>query len=400
MKRRIVAAGLLLLSAATVLFAAQTAVVVTVDGQRLEGEVTETAQTVSIVRGGITSVFARDEVASIDYDSYAVRFENALAALKPDDVEGRLALAREAFERREYGLAQRAVEEAIDINPLNRAAMELSRSISNQITLEGMARKSAATTASTTRPDRSTVDKRRYRGLSPDQINIVRQFELRKGDQVRIQFKNNARKAFVDSQPGLTFREFSRLTDVDQALQILKLGPVDVQRDVVILSDPQSIRTFSRRLNTAVIQGCATSACHGGTGAGDFRLLSGTPDMSTLVTNFYLLTTYRKTQEADGSPFGAGELSMIDRTTPRDSLLYQYALPRAKASVKHPQVREWDGIVNNVTDRFIVDLEEWISHEISPVRPDYGFTFTPGGNSATKPAQADPSTSPSTQPAE
>lgn len=378
MKHRTIVAGLILLCTATFILAARQGVVTTSDGQRIEGEVTETKESITVSRHGVRTVFPREEVSNIDYSNYEDRFEQTLAALSPDDVEGRLQLAREAFKRREYELAQRAVDAAIDINPLNRSAMELSRSIASQMTLEGSRKRTPATTrTATTRAETSQAEKRRYRGLSPEQINVVRQFELRKGDQVRIQFRNNARKAFVDTQPGLTFREFNMLTDVDQALQVLNKGSEDLRRDIILLSDPSSIRTFSRRLSTAVIQGCATSQCHGGPGAGDFRLLSGTPDPSTLVTNFYLLTTYTKAVDGDeGNPFGSSQLSMIDRTTPGDSMLYQYALPRSRAKFKHPEVRNWNGIVANENDRFIRDLVDWIQNELSPVKPSYGFDFS------------------------
>lgn len=374
-------------------------VVVTTQGQRLEGEVTETRESVTVVRRGVTSVFPREDVTSIDYSPYSERFEAALAALKADDLDGRLELAREAFERREYALAQRAVDQAIDLNPLSRPAMDLSRAIANQITLEGMKKRTAAATAPTTRPE--APDRVRYRGLSADQINLVRQFELRKGDQVRIQFRNNARKAFVDSQPGLSFRDFNTLTDVDQALQILQKGSPDIQRDILVMNDPESIRTFGRRLSTAIVQGCATSACHGGTGE-TFRLLSGTPDPSTLVTNFYLVTTYHHSVASEGgNPFGSGELWMIDRTSPRDSLLYQYALPRALAKQKHPEVRNWNGLVGNESERFLVDLENWITHDLPPKVPDYGFSYSVEGTSRpTRKAATSASTQPATQPME
>ncbi len=401
MKRRTVAAALMLLTTTAFVLAGKQGSVVTVGGDRITGDITETRETITIVRKGVTTVFPRDEIVNIDYSTYAERFEIALKALAADDVDGRLTLAREAFDQREYVLAQRAVDEAININPLSRAAMELSHSITSQITLDAQKKKpaSAPTPASpsttdpaTTAPNREfTPDKRHFRGMNPDQINIVRQKELQTGDNVRVQFRNNVKKAFVDAQPGMTFRDFSTLTDTAQALQILQRGTDDQKRDVMILSDPTSIQSFGRRLQTAVLQGCATSQCHGGNAAGNFKLLSGTPDGSTLVTNFYLLMQYRqRNKNVDGSVFAPDESQMVDRGHARESLLYQFALPRARATVKHPEVRRWDGIVTNETDRLATDIETWMNKELAPVAPQYGFDFSllPTTQPATEPTTA------------
>lgn len=395
-QRRNLLAGIVFVMSATFLIAAD-GTLVTVDGQRLDGDITETRENVTIVRHGVKTVLPRDHVAQIDYASYATRFDAALAALKEDDVAGRITLAREAFDKREYALAQRAVDQALEINPLNREAHEMNRVIGNQLMLEAAKKKPstrpttrATTTAADTDP--SSTPKRKLRGLSPEQINVVRQMELKSGDQVRVQFRNNARKAFVDSQPGLSFREFNTLTDTGQALAILDKGSDEVKRDVVILSDPSTIQTFGRRLHTAVVQGCATSQCHGGNAAGNFKLLTGTPDASTLVTNFYLLMTYERADANVGvSPFARSVVGMIDRTNADNSLLFQYALPRAKARHKHPEVRNWDGMFVGPTDRIAVDLLRWIGTELAPVEPDYGFSFSllP----STKPADSVPAES-------
>lgn len=418
MNRRFIAAGLFLASTATFLLAGRPGSIVTVTGERLSGEVTETRETVTVVRHGVTSVLPRDEVAEIDYATYVERFERALKALSEDDDDGRLLLAREAFDQREYALAQRAVDQAIDINPLNRDALELSRAIANQMALEATTRRAVPTRPPTSRPSAEPEEKRNQRGLNADQINLVRQKELRAGDQVRIQFRNNARKAYVDTRPNLTFRDFSTLTDTAQALQILEHGSEDLRRDVIILTDPSSILSFNRRLHTPILQGCATSQCHGGNAAGNFKLLTGTLDSSTVVTNFYLLMNYRKQNtDNEDSIFAPKEHQMVDRGRARDSLLYQYALPRARANVKHPEVRKWDGIMTNETDRLAVDLVTWMDKELTPISPDYGFEFSllpstqpadPGADDAKSGADdakagtddADATTSPVTQPVE
>lgn len=390
MNRRIIAAGIIVLSAATFLLAGRQGSVVTSDGQRIEGEITETRETVTVIRNGVTSVLPKDQVAEIDYSTFAERFERTLDGLAKDDVDGRLKLAREAFDQREYELAQRAVDAAMEINPVSRPARDMSRAIANQLTLEATQRNPPPTPA--TRPDSSDeppATRRRTRGLSADQINIVRQKELQAGDNVRIQFRNNVKKVYVDSQPGLTFREFNTLNDVAQGLQMIEHGSDDVRRDVVILNDPRSIRVFGQRIHTSILQGCATSQCHGGEGAGAFQLMTVRADPTMLITNFYLLNQFHRLSDSSDAIFAPRQESMVERSKARESLLYQYSLPRAKAKFKHPEVRNWDGLFMNETDRLAADLEKWMDHELIPVKPDYGFTFSLA-----------PTTSPTTQPPE
>lgn len=397
MKRRLIAAGLFLMASATFLPAfiaiqdeARQGTVITADGQRIDGLITETRDAVTIVRKGGSTVLPRDTVVNIDYSTYAEQFARIHAALASDDVDGRMKLARDAFDRREYALADKVVQEAIDINPLNREAMEFSRTIGNQLTLEAGQRRGTTAPASpaaapTTTPAPSGP---RLRGLSREQINVVRQMELQADDEVRIQFQNNARKAFVDSQPGMTFKEFNTQTDVKQAIQILTKGSPDLRRDIYILNDPRTIRSFAGRLHTAVVQGCATSQCHGGNAAGDFKLFSGTPDASMLVTNFYILTTYkRKDTSLSGSVFAPDVHPMIERGKSQDSLLYQYSMPRDRARLKHPEVRKFNGLFVNESDRLAKDMQNWIDNELSVLKPDYGFEFS-----------LLPATQPSTQP--
>ena len=327
MKRPFLTAAFAIAAFATCMWAAgPTGVVTTVDGVKREGEVIESQTQVIIRTHGVETVLTRDEVLSIDYTAYADRFETALRAIPIDDTEARVTLAREAFDRREYVLALKATAAALDFDPLHRPARQLESLINSQIQLEG--RSAPATkpgesdsTGDAPPPRAATRPTRRIRGLDETQVNRVRQAELTEDDNVRIQFRDNVRKRFVDSQPDGNFRAFSSRTDVDQALTILNKGAAEMADDLIIRTDPLGIQTFGRRIQSAIVQGCATSSCHGGNGAGEFRLLTGIPDSSTMITNFYLVNQYTKQLEPDESrgAFAPDAVKLGDRGDAKNS---------------------------------------------------------------------------------
>lgn len=412
MRSRLLLAGLAVVVAATgsALFAGRVGVVRTSTGEVFEGDITERSDEVVVRAHGVDTVVTRDRITDIDYTSYTDRFNERLAALAKDDVDGRIALAREAFERHADPDALKAVASAIDIDPLNRDARQLETAISAQIQLEARTGAAASRPSTSTAGDDETRSKsntfRRQKGLDDEQANRIRQLELSASDTVRVQFRNNVRKRFVDSQPGMSYRAFSARGDVDQAQAILARGTQEMRDDVIIRGDPNSIQSFGKHVQTALVQGCASSNCHGGTHAGDFRLMAGAPDPSTMITNFYLVTQYaEKVDSDDRGMFAPPSLPMVDRGNPRDSLVFQYALPRAKAKYKHPVVRGWDGLFRDDQDRLARDIIDWIDKDLARLRSDYGVTFSlddPRGGTteptpATRPAAAIPATEPAGQ---
>lgn len=405
MRKRLLLVSLGILATASVLFAGRTGVVRTGEGEVYEGEITENADEIIVRTHGVDTAITRDRVASIDYTSYADRFKDALARLADDDVAGRVALSRDAFNRHEYESAQVAINSALEIDPLNRDAREFESIINSQIQLEARAGttrpaeaiEEASDVSATTRP------MRRYKGLNDDQANRIRQLELRADDTVRVQFRDNVRKRFVDSQPGMAYHAFAARADVDQAMTIIAKGKPDMVDDVIIRNDPHSVQAFGRRIQTALVQGCASSNCHGGPHAGQFRLLTGAPDASTMITNFYLVTQYaQKLEQEKDNIFSPPSLPLVDRGNATKSLLYQYSLPRARATHKHPAVRGWDGLFRDDNDRLARDMVQWMDVDLARFKPDYGFTYvfhdprSPTSEPSTEPS-AESTTLPSTE---
>ena len=388
--------------------AAQQGVVTTRDGRQLEGEIRDVGSAVTITHRGVTSQISKDDVASVDYATFAQRIQDRLAAALDGDVAARIEIAGDALGRKEYTLALQATDAALAIDPLDRDARRMANTIAQQMQLDRATTRRSELSAD---PSASSAEPPvgRRRTLDAAQINRLRQLELRPGDRVRIRFNNNVRRRFADSQAGLDIRAFIRREETEQALEILALGTRDMVDDVQVLSDPLAIETFGRRIHTAVLQGCATAGCHGGESAGDFRLITGRQNAETMLTNFYLLNTYvREVARVDDpnaardarSPFAASAVYAVERGRATSSLLYQYALPRKLATTRHPAVRGWDGVVRSVNDRLARDLVQWMDGDLAAVRPDYeDISFTLPARRAQNDSADDAASEPTTQPA-
>jgi hypothetical protein len=163
-----------------------------------------------------------------------------------------------------------------------------------------------------------------------------------------------------------------------------------------------------------VLQNCATSGCHGGPGAVKFSLIQPSESDAATYTNFYLLQRYKKeSKQASESLFARGDLRMIDRQRPEQSLLLQYALPGSIAAQDHPDVLNYKPALRNVNDPRYKLVLDWIS-SIRPVEPDYGIQLddqdriaaAEATQAATQPATTEPAAEPAeeaapqTQPAE
>ena len=108
------------------------------DGSVHEGEVTVKGDTVEIItKGNIPVRVNRAKVTSIETGKdLAELFGKRMAKLKDDDAAGRVALARWAYDKKEYSLALDALDAAIAINPNDEDARALKRTVQRQQELQ------------------------------------------------------------------------------------------------------------------------------------------------------------------------------------------------------------------------------------------------------------------------
>jgi hypothetical protein len=390
---------------ATIVFA-RPGVVKTKDGQTYDGDIDDKDPDALIVTvKGIKTRIERSRIATVQYPTGtpAQGFADRLARLGPKDVNGRMALAREAFNAHDYATARTAVDQALNIDPNNADAVAFAETIRSQMRLEtarthppeGAA---AAATAPTSEP--TTQNSSGQRVLRPQEFNAIRQLELRPDDRaVRIRFERDVRKRFM-SYSTMRQGEFNALTPVDQAILIVQKGTPEMRRDVMVLNDPPALLAFRQRVQPTVLQNCATSGCHGARNPKKFSLIEPGDSDAATYTNFYILQKYSRHMESGGdkSVFGRGDLRMLDRQHPEQSMLVQYALPGSQAEYPHPDVPGFKPVFKGKTDPKYLALVDWIGKQLQPVDPDYGIDYPIPGQSDAVAAASQPASSPASAP--
>jgi hypothetical protein len=359
---------------------------------------------------GIASRIARNQIASVQYtQDFASTFHERLSKLAPEDVKGRLALSREAFNNRDYKLAREAAESAREADPNSAEAVAMLNTIQGQMRLvESKTRPSmtsapaGATQPVPPSPPGAGVGPGDQKVLKPAEINAIRQAELRPEDTgIRYRFNRDVVRRF-ERYENIQPSEWASMTPNQQIHEIITHGTPEMRRDVEILNDPPALFQYRRNVQQFVIQNCATMNCHAAPNAQKFQLVVPADSDAATYTNFYILSRYVKQRKVSASqasnPFAQSDLRMIDRQKPRDSLLLQYALPGSLADYPHPDVPGYKPAFHSVNDPRYRTILNWIGNTLQPVQPDYGFEFTPSGPAIEqRPAATQPA---STQPAQ
>lgn len=386
--RQSAAFGLSLLAAVVGISAsallAQESIVKTRDNGTYQGTVTETATNVTVKsHNGVETVIARADVLSINpIGTYAEEYKLKLSKLDPKDVSGRIALARDAFDHREYALARNTVEEALTIDPNSREATDMLGLIQTQIRLERSRQEAPATAPAQSKPTvvsgQAAIDRRL---LTSADIEAIRRAELQPSDtSVRIRFESNdVKKRFADSQ-NVGYAEFTALQPVQQALLILDRGDDSMREKIHIMNDPQSITEYRRQIQPLVIQNCATSGCHGGPPGAGLVLLTNAENDPVTYTNFYILQSYKKRIESNATGIFAGNFKrMIMRGQGEQSLLANYGLPANIGEYDHPPVngKPITPIFRNKADSRYLMVVDWMNNSLKNLEPVYGIHYTP-----------------------
>ncbi len=392
---------------------AKTGVVKTTTGQTYIGDVDDSKPGyVTINRKGIPTRVQRADVASIQLaDDFPTFYRQRMAQLGPQDVQGRLQLARAAFEFREYNLARDAADSALQIDPNNADAVAMLETIRVQQRLEknkppppGDATGAAPVSrpAATESAGGPAQPPENAKLLKPAEINAIRQAEMRPEDVgVRIRFDRNVLKRYVEYTNRVP-ADFYALNAMQQAEAIMHDGPVEMRKDIQIQNDPPALLQYRRLVQPFLVQNCATTGCHNGSNPKYNAILPPESDAAT-YTNFYILDKYiKKMPQSADAVFGHGDARMIDRQRPAQSLLLQYALPGAISEIDHPDVQNYHPPLRGLTDPRYRQLLDWVGSSLQPVDPDYGFDYpVPGATQpATNPttAQSATTTRPATPP--
>ena len=399
--------SLLLLS--TSLLLARQGSVRTRDGRTIEGDITEKGTEVQITTKAGSITLKTDEVSNITYAaSVREQYEQKLKALPKDaGTKAHYDLARWLYDQREYDLARTEVNRAIELDPNNADAITLRATIERQAQMQRGQPNNPQKPADPNRPigQRPTGKDRNL--LDPDQINTIRQHEMRDDEtQVRVRLENNVRNRFVE-QENIEPRDFNRLPETQKAIAILKSDKTtsDMRQDVRIVSDPVALLTFKQRIQPMLLQGCATSNCHavGSPNAGRFVLHAPADNEAVTYTNFYYLTQFRTGIDTTrpASPFQQDTRKAIDRAQPRESLVLHFGLPRDIAEYDHPEVPTWTPLFRNTQDAKYQQVLTWVAEVLLAVEPRYNEILShplPWGDDQPSPSQPQPQQNNNNQP--
>lgn len=343
--------------------------VVTTDGRKLSGDITEAGGEVRIVDKGITQTVTRDQVKEILWQaSVDELYRQKASQIKAKDAEGFYKLAEWCREQERYDLVMTAAKKVLAINPKHENAKLLEKLAAEKL---------AAPPAS--QPAEKVEESGGRDGLlSEADIQKLRFAEFRASgteERVRVEFARGFLEKFMEEMSGeaefssrFQKQTFTRLRPDEKLHQIILLSerkytaPTKYASEVKIMDDPAAFVEF-RRILPGVITGCGTSGCHGGRKAPRFRLTND-PLLKppAVYTNFFALDAAR-TKEG----------RVINRDKPESSLLLQFGLPPALASARHPEfATPIKPIFRNVEDPAYIRVREWI-RQLRVPHPDYGI---------------------------
>jgi len=136
---------------------------------------------------------------------------------------------------------------------------------------------------------------------------------------------------------------------------------------IEIVTDPEVLTAFQRRVLPLVNKSCARSGCHGGRTARLFRFpISAATGDAHLYASFVLLDQ----MQARHGP-------LIDRTNPEESALLSYLLPQENNEHAHPPVKHgapFKSGLRSKTDPQYEAIVDWINALRYP-HPDYGLEY-------------------------
>lgn len=337
---------------------------------------------------GIRSRLQRDAVLAITLDSnFEDKYARFREAIKPNEVDKRLTLARWLVSEKRFDLAAaelRSLTKEVDI-PEGR---ELLKQVEAQLTMERETTRDGANpvknatapagarTPSSTRKT-GPVDLRDLlpsRILSPDDVNIIRVYEVDMKRPPRMDVPPDAIRELITRYGSSSLvptgtEERNRMFSWEPS-RVLKLmfdlKARDLYSRVNVTSEPETLNRFRTKVHDAwLVPNCATSACHGGIDAGRFFLhRHNSKDERVRYTNLLILLRSKL------------DHPLVDFEDPDASLIIQHALPRDEARYPHPDVRGWKPVFTGSARSLRGETVQWMRSMYKP-RPEYPVDYEP-----------------------
>lgn len=358
---------------------AREAVVTTLDGLTLEGElIGQDETTVTLMISGIKTPIPRKTIDSIQLkEAPAEQYRKMRAELEDDDLDGRYRLAYTMYEKKWYELSLQELSALERDFPDSEKVRALKSVVQGSMERERQRQTETSRPATTPRTPQTPVnvvtempghDQR----LTEEQINLIKVYEVDLDAQPNVIVTDETIQKLFENYASsdrlkMDQREFRRLPGHEKLGVLFDLQARDLYKDVIVRQDPPAIRAFRSELHSRyVLNYCAAKGCHGDGSPGGLFLFRIQPNSdATVYTNFYILNQKHTDRGA-----------MIDRDEPRRSLLLQFGLKRDAASVPHPDVKGWRPRFNDEQDPLFQRYAEVIDQLWKPA-PKYGINYSP-----------------------
>lgn len=351
------------------------------DGREVSGQIVRQDARQLVLRiNGIETPFSTDLVEDVRLMPPAIeQYRSLRAAIDDRDVQQLLTLIKWLQQRRLYEQALQEIAHVLELEPANPDALSQRRLIESQIMLDVKAG-TGRPAVETPRPARPIEPV--FPLLNDEQINLIKVFELDLSDPPRMIVSRDTVRQLLERYAGNPLipptregREAILREKPDRILDLMfRVRARDLYAQVKVLDHPTPMRRFRDDVHRAwLLNGCATTTCHGGQEAGRLWLFNRRPSSdATVYTNFLILDRFRL---PDGKP-------LIDYNDPVNSPLLQMALPREDSLYPHPRVqtmgrgRDWRQIFSSTDDHKFLEAVAWINAMYRP-RPDYPVTYKP-----------------------
>lgn len=214
--------------------------------------------------------------------------------------------------------------------------------------------------------------------VSESDVNLIRVYEIDLDNPPKIRIPDSAIQELIEQYGAsalIPSDEKSRKAMLDappeQILDIMfKVRARNLYDQVEVLTEPANLINFRKRIHDNwLLNRCGSRMCHGGPPelAGRFRLhRKSRIDDQVRTSNLLALNRL----EIDGH-------RMLDWAEPDQSLLYQYALPRQKATMPHPEVDGWKPIFTPAARTLKKAYQQWIEGMMSHQHKDWPVSYTP-----------------------
>lgn len=351
-----------------------------VGGQRIDGVLIEERDDSIVVRiGGVETTVKREHIDRITIERPAIeRYREMRRLIADDDVDRRLILIDWMRAENLLDEAQREIEEVLEREPSNGDAMRLARLIEEQVALRDRREADGRPLIPPRTPARAMrrPAAAEFPMVSEADANMIKLLEVDLADPPRLLIERDTIDKLIAGyrgRAGVPSREAE-----DQAFRRLPAGEIlramfevrarDLYPEVRVLDLPESLRLFRDNVNaTWLVNGCATTACHGGLDAGEFLLLNRAPTSErSFLTNLLILERFRTTD-------GRG---LIDYVRPEQSLLLQLAVTPKLSASPHPAVQGYKPVFLSSRSRRYAQTLQWIETMHLP-RPEYPVAYTP-----------------------